>query len=421
VPWIALDGGGGGGSNGGGGGGGGNGAGGGSANGGGSGAGGGNPQDSFFAQCNQVSTTLAGTAFAPNGTDPVSAPEISVWDHQPQALPRGVACETCGAVTTDTPLATTTGATNGVFSLSLDSLKKAATLFVTVGKGRFRKVLANVPISCGANNLTAGQSSLPKSSAEGDVPKIAISSGNKDHLEKVVSAMGITEFDCVKGLPPGSSSETCTSGTTLGALLSDPNALAGYGLLFIACAPNDEYEPGSGTAPAGGAANLKNWVTQGGKLVVTDDSYDYVEQLFPDAIDFQGTAGTPGNPQPTNTAEIGTAATSLTATITDATLLAWLQLFPNTVTNGAVTVQGFLSKWAVQRAPGMGTDVIAHGAASWTGGSGDVPLTSRFVVNGCGRVIFSSYHTDSGGTGLLPQERILEYLMLEVAVCTQIN
>ena len=42
--------------------------------------------------------------------------------------------------------------------------------------------------------------------------------------------------------------------------------------------------------------------------------------------------------------------------------------------------------------------------------------------NKCGRVLFSTYHTESGtggggGTALLAQEKALLYVLLEVGVC----
>ena len=397
--------------------------------GGGAGTGGGSPgagggsgyaADSFFTQCQGVTTVLKGTALAPNGTDPVSGAEITVLAAIPAALTHGVFCEMCNAGSTSGALATVIAGIDGKFTLALDPLTKRSTLVVAIRKAGFRRVLAAVPVTaCASTTLDATQTHLPRNATEGDVPKIAISSGNKDHLEKVVAAMGITDADCVKGLPAGSSTETCTSPTTLGQLLGSLDAMKQYGMIFIACAPFDTYEPTASTAAV--AQNLKAWVGLGGKLIVTDDSYDFVEQAFPDAIDFGGTSAVAGAAQPANTAEIGTAAASLTGTVADANLVGWLGLFPGAIANSQVTISGFLSKWAVQRQAGTGSSVIVHGTASYVGGSGDVPLTTRFEVGGCGRVIYSSYHTDSGAASLLPQERILEYLMFEVGTCVTIN
>lgn len=373
---------------------------------------------SFGAQCGTSPTTLSGKVLAPNGSDPVPQAEIAVWATVPAPLARGVVCESCDP-SGGAPLAMTTSALDGTFTLNLDLLPKQASYAVTVRKARFRTVHAALALApCGDTRLTPAQATLPGKAADGDLPRIAVSSGTKDHLENVLKAMGITEYDCVKGLPASSTSETCTRSTTLGQLLADATQLDGYGLLFIACAPGDTYEPTSPTA----AAHLHDWVARGGKLIVTDDSYDFVEQAFPDAVDFMAPAAAPGQAQTPNAAEVGAAAASLQGTVADQSLLGWLTAFPGAVSNGAVQLVGFLSRWAVMRGAGPSTAVLVHGHATWSsGGSGDVPLTVSFEVNHCGRVIFSSYHTDSGSTALKPQERILEYLMFQVGTCTTIN
>lgn len=395
------------------------GTGGGTASGGGAGTGGGFASNSFHATCSGVATSLAGTVFAPNGTDPVSGAEVSVYAAAPAPLAHGLFCENCDTLPAEVPLATTTAGPDGKFTLSLDAVPRQGSYLVTLRKARFRRVLPAVTLTpCGETRLALTQSSLPGKSVDGDLPRIAISSGTRDHLEKVVTAMGITEFDCVKGLPAGSTSESCTTGQTLGSLLANPTTLAQYAMLFIACAPAHTFVP----LPTDAAAtNLRDWVSRGGKLVVTDDSYDFVEQVFPDAITFAGTTAAAGVAQPLYTGELGLSAATLTGTVNDPTLVAWLSLFPGAISGSNVTLKGFLSRWGVQKTVAPGTRVIVHGPASFTGGMADLPLTSQFEVNHCGRVIYSSYHTDSGSGSLLPQERILEYLMLEVGTCVTIN
>jgi hypothetical protein len=351
---------------------------------------------------------------APNATDPVDKALIEVWDVAPAPLPRGVGCDQCAS---SNALLAGFAANDGTFKLTLDLLPEKASYVVTARKAGFRRTIPSVAtVACQSTGL--GTVTLPGRAADGDMPKIAVSSGNKDHLEHVLAAMGISDYDCVRGLPPNSSTETCMGPYTLGDLLASLDMMKQYAMIFIACAPYDTYEPGSSTAAA--ALNLHDWVALGGKLVVTDMSYDFVEQPFPDAIVFQGSdAPAVGEPQPQNTAEIGTYGSCTTGTVSDPDLAAWLGNFPGAINVDQVPLQGFLSNWAVQKAANPGTKVIVSGQAAWTGGSGDVPLTSEFEVEGCGRVIFSSYHTSGSGTSLLPQERVLEYLMLEVGMCVE--
>lgn len=47
---------------------------------------------------------------------------------------------------------------------------------------------------------------------------------------------------------------------------------------------------------------------------------------------------------------------------------------------------------------------------------GKLPATISFE-QACGRVLFSTYHTEGSSPTMLPQERALLYILLEVAVC----
>ncbi len=63
---------------------------------------------------------------------------------------------------------------------------------------------------------------------------------------------------------------------------------------------------------------------------------------------------------------------------------------------------------------------------SWVVGSGPdsngpAPLTVTFEPTGCGRVMYSTYHTTNGHhPGLYMQERILLYLIMEIDVCSNV-
>jgi hypothetical protein len=124
-------------------------------------------------------------------------------------------------------------------------------------------------------------------------------------------------------------------------------------------------------------------------------------------------------------ANVGVAGSgTLTATVDDSALAAWLKVVGVT-SSPSVMVSGILNAWSVQAGPvPTGTTQIVDGTASYTlSGSqtmSDVPLTAETQVNSCGKVVYSSYHTLStvNQTALSAQEKILEYLMLDEAACT---
>lgn len=171
---------------------------------------------------------------------------------------------------------------------------------------------------------------------------------------------------------------------------------------------------------------IRDYVEQGGRIYATDWAYDFVEQSFPEFIDFygddtmaEGEAESPGLAEEGGTSEV------LSASILSQPLIDFLQ---NVVcTDGdclnpdgqTIHVEDFLDGWAVME--GIHTNASAN---VWI--EGDVytideneanskarPLTVSFDA-GQGRVIYSSYHTaHSGSTGLLPQERVLQFLVFE--------
>jgi hypothetical protein len=181
----------------------------------------------------------------------------------------------------------------------------------------------------------------------------------------------------------------------------------------VSCAPNAYKTFGT---PAM-ASNAAAFVAAGGRMFVTDMSYDYVAQAFPSAITWMGPAG---SPQPVDGANVGVAGT-YQGNVDDPGLKAWLGHFG---ISSPVSIQGFLNPWSVQQSLPKSSTQVVDGTVSTSAGSADVPLTTQFDVSSCGRVIYSSYHTAGGNVSpgnLLPQERILEYLMFEVATCVSVG
>ncbi len=385
-------------------------------------------EPTWGSMCGANPAVLTGQIFAPNGTDPVPAAYAYVPMRVDPILP-GVACELCDTSQDPAWTSVQTGV-DGRFSLDLSQVPLSVSVELAVRKGRFRKVTP-ISVTCGSTAIAAGQTTLPGNVADGDMPRIAVGSGNVDHLDALLVELGITSYDCFEGRT--SATNNCPAAQATGQrvkqLLSDAAALSAYNLLFLSCAPNiwDSYTAGEQSTIA---ANLASWVNAGGRVFVTDHSYDYVSQAWPDAIIWHGPMRVPPASWEIGTlggagANVGLVpqtGTTYPATVDDTTIVQWLQLPEIGVTSApSVDVTGWLAPWSVQKALGAGTAQIVHGTVDWDyAGSGrtseDLPLTSQFTVNDCGRVVYSSYHTTTAGGGAA-QERILEYLMLDVASC----
>jgi hypothetical protein len=374
--------------------------------------------------------TITGTVYAPNGTDPV--PGASVYAPiTVNAFKPGVSCDTCD-IPIDTYWSVTTTAADGTFTLDLTGVPASATVKIASRKGRFRKV-SSLAVACGpAIAAPKTATTLPGTTPTGDdsMPKIAVGSGNSDHLDTILSALGIVTFDCFEGRKTTTSTNCPTAeatGKRVSALLTDATSLNQYNLLFLSCAPG-VWASYSSADQATIVTNLTAWVNAGGRLIATDNSYDYVSQSWQSDISWQGPTGTPWPVDGANVGDVPSTGSTYTATVDDPALVAWLKVVGFT-SAPSVDISGWLHNWSVQASIPTTTTEVAHGTVGYTyplGGtstSADLPLTSEFTKNKCGRVIYSSYHTlpTVSASSLTAQEKILEYLILDVAACLRIS
>jgi hypothetical protein len=393
-----------------------------------------------------TSTTLSGTVMAPNGIDPIPFAQVYL-PRSLQPFPPGVACEVCSEVGGDALIKTTTGV-DGTFTLGPIPTKEGQAsgemIDVVVQKGRFRKVAkAVIESPCGANAAPAATTTLPgKDDGMNTVPKIAVATGDYDVMECVLLDFGLdpSAFDLYNGIldPFGAGFGTPDTLGNLDTLLASAEKMKQYNVIFLNCS-NNEFEDKLGDEAI--RHNIEGYVAAGGRLYVTDWSYDYVEQIpeFASVIDFAPDASADA-PEAKNAGAVGTGGIELQGTVEDPDMLAWLEAVERATGDeivdaaGAVHIEHFLSEWVMQLSVPM-----AETSKVWITGDGGAPLagphplTTTFDYQECGRVLYSSYHTSGRGDvfdpdalrfpnycaddGLLPQERILTYLISHVADC----
>jgi hypothetical protein len=315
--------------------------------------------------------------------------------------------------------------------------------------GRFRRQSTINVTACQANVAPPGSVTLPgKSASNDDIPKIAVATGTRDQLDVVLTAMGLDSkvgFDCFEGRVKNSSLSTLMTPcgqrgnlTYVEDLLADETKLESYNLVFLSCVPG-KFKSLTATQQMTITNNLKTWTQKGGRLFVTDNSYDYLAQAFPMDVTFAN-----GGDATVDNANVGVGGTtsapaSYAGKINDPTLAAWLAIV-GAVTSGSttLTLTGYLNKWSVVASVPMSTvDVVdatnaeayPSTTSSTPGAAATYPQSIKFDVNdaggnACGRAIYTSYHTlDATTSGvdpnimLSPQERILEYLMFEAGAC----
>ncbi|MFK7985754.1 MAG: carboxypeptidase-like regulatory domain-containing protein [Sandaracinaceae bacterium] len=399
---------------------------------------------------------VTGTVWAPgNGPGQVPAGhEIPVFDAlvrvtptRPQPIPDTVYCEQC--VETTGPNARTSH--DGTFEVG--SIVPG-TYWVTIEKGQFQ-VTRQVTFADGeVTNLTPDMTTLPSvhDPANGlTIPSIAIAAGAHDHLEDVIGKMGIGGVDTsyewnqtndgrVHVYDNGGRSYTDQG--SLESLVRDLNRMMQYHIIFIPCAGSSNT---SALQDQAVLQNLRAYVAAGGKLYVTDWSGEWMDNVFPAHVDLgpgEDTPGTAYDPETNtwNTSQFGDANGSLynsdDAEVVDDDLHTWLsgQMGP-TPDDGPIQTYNpdlfeVVDNWNyianVNRVQ-VGFDdeglpvtdePVAYVIGSGASEPGKHPLTVTFEPAGCGRVMYSTYHTTPNEhEGLVPQERILLYLIMEIGVC----
>ncbi len=397
-------------------------------------------------------TTITGVVRAPNGIDPVPGALVYV-PREVTEFPDGVRCEVCSQITDIAIVSTTTNA-DGTFTLgpipTAAGQAPGVTVQLVAQKGRFRK-LANIQIDapCSTNAAPAAALNMPgRTNGFDSIPKIAVATGDYDVMECVLLKLGLEQsaFDIYNGIQDIlGGGGTPNAVANFDVLLGDLNKMKQYNIIFINCT-NNTYEDLLSNATI--KSNIEQYVLSGGRLYVTDWSYDYVEQIgsFASIIDFAPDASGAA-PEPVNAGAIGTGGITTEAQVLDQGLNDWLQAVEavtgDTVFSspGRVHIKDFLQGWVLQLSVTAADNVKVwlSGDVSGTNLSGEYPLTTTFDYQACGRVLYSSYHTEGRPTPpfgtlpdytfpnycssdpLTPQERVLEYLILHIADCISID
>lgn len=346
-----------------------------------------------------VPVTVTGTVFAPNGTLPLAKTLVYVTTKQPDPIPtKGAYCDTC--VTLDQGTFVESSA-DGTFSIATQLPEGKA--FIVTQKGQFRRV-REITVPAGGGDITVDEddTTLPKRSrpADGDdVPKMVILKDDYD-FDKIDESLTKLGLDNV---------EIRNDHT----LLEDETDLLDYQIVFVPCGDNED--PLSADPKV--KANVQKFVQAGGKLYVTDWSYEFVRQPFPGYITWTN-----------ETKDLGSATNGISqwkgaAAAEDQGLADWLAATGDATfeAEGNYTaIRGVNTQQGLDHA-GNTVDITPK---VWMQAKRDgkmIPTTVSFEQQ-CGRVLFSSYHTENDGFGgsvstLRAQEKSLLYILLEVGVC----
>jgi hypothetical protein len=401
---------------------------------------------------------VSGTVWAPGNAPgmvpdgheiPVQGALVRVLPNAPEAIPDRVYCSRCVEVSGPNTL---TGP-KGEFTIT-NILP--GTYFVVVEKGQFRRQTQVTLAEGDELALEAVRTTLPSIHAPetGDyVPRIAVATGSYDHLEDVLGKMKIGNVTAEGTYQIGFGSEAidfyANGGRTydsqmagsFGDLVRDLDRMLDYHIIFIPCSGTMNTSVLQEPAVL---QNIRDYVDKGGKLYVTDWSGEWHDNVFPAHITLGGSVDTPSGAYNESTgawdtslfgSADGSSYDSDNAEVKDETLYTWLDGQQGPTPDGGdatfdASALRVVDNWNTIDAvtpleigvDDEGNAIMSNPKTFVVGGQGTSepkqPLTVTYEPAGCGRVLFSTYHTtETAHAGLVPQERILLYLIMEIGVC----
>jgi hypothetical protein len=384
---------------------------------------------------------------------PISGALVYLTSFRPDPIPLGAYCEYC----VPAPATSTVTDHRGEFFI-LDY--PPGSYWMVIEKGQFRREIEVTVQQSTLTHLPGQTTTLPDHHDPGNgysIPKIAMAVGVFDQLETILGKMNLGSVNTMGGfetehaggevdiwLNGGCCYDDVAKGT-LTDLVYDLEKMLEYHIIFIPCSVEEQ----SGVLHDEEVlSNIRTFVQRGGKLYVTDWSGEWHDNVFPAHVELGG--GGTDTPAEAFDAETGTWDSDLfghadgedydtpNAEAVDSDLAAWLDgqigptaknTEPSTYNADAFEVVGNWNFIESVSTVQVGTDTT--GAPIYNeprvfvvGGSEEAPLPKRpltvtYEPAGCGRVLYSTYHTtDELHSGLVPQERVLLYLIMEIGICT---
>ncbi len=398
-------------------------------------------------------TQLTGTVYAPNGSDPIAGATVYVPSGSASISVKapsgksaiGKTATTCDAAP-ETSCAEGCSGSDGTFTLNVSSCASSDTSL----KAKKGSLTLTMTIACTTADcaIPAADTKFPSSGA--DIPQMAVVTGSYDDIQDVLAKLGYGTPDGNGQLTLGTEQFTLFDGNDsldspyhdFSEVLDGTIAIGTYDIVFINCGAD-----GGDTLTTAQKTVLRDFVTAGGKLYVTDLSYDFIEQVFPEFLMFEDDPSDPLTPGSVGAADLGTAGLIVSATVNNAVMAEWLaevtviangsggpgnpedDCSAGTYTtrtsaldsSGYIPIDDFLGGWAEIEGKHTGSGALDPtlwilDAAAGTTGLANRPLTASvaFGTNG-GKIAYSSYHTAHSCPTIhfWPQERVLEYLIFE--------
>lgn len=397
-------------------------------------------------QCQQqfcpmgTTTAIRGRIYDPAGKNPLYNVAAYIPNAPPMPLPLGASCDPCEKLYTGSPIVTSLSDANGDFVITNAPAGANIPLVIQIGKWRRQFVVPNVT-ACQETRVPDKTLTLPKNRMEGDIPRIAISTGEADTLECLLRRVGVDASEYIGGPagdprihifqggpgggggrndtpntnPPGPSSAT--------ALWSSAAELMKYDILLLSC-EGQETENMNQQA-------LHDYASMGGRVFASHFHYAWFN-TGPYGMENLATWTSGSN-------DMGDIGAKIVTTFPKGQALQQWLMANNALVNGELRIEEARHNADVTPMHEVSQSWIEANQSAMPAGatqyfSFNTPTDTKIGPDGkdyCGRVVFSDLHVGAASNDnermpvpascsnvdLSPQEKALEFMLFDLSAC----
>ncbi len=389
--------------------------------------------------CVGTTTSLSGVVYTPKGDLPLYNVNVFVPNAALDPIATGASCDRCETPISGNPLVHTTTDAEGKFVLHDVPAGHDIPLVIQVGKWRRQVTIPDVT-PCANTSVPAELTRLPRNRSEGNIPKIALTTGGADALECLIRKIGIDDAEITNpggdgrsNLYAGAGSDANPATTAYQAgfaggqafpdattLWNSAATLASYDVVLLSCEGISEAQQ-TNKSPAALAA-MKTYLDAGGRVFASHWHHYWITH-GPAPMPSVATITERGNPSP----DVFTATTDI-GFPKGASLASWMFSVGGSSTYGQFIINqardtidmvhdAVATRWVYTLQP-----------ASVQYLSFNTPIEAP-AAQQCGRMVLSDIHVsadDSGGpaypsgcksTTLSAQEKALIFMLFDLSAC----